>query len=139
MVILSIDYGTKNIGLAVSDETEFISAPLPIHINYGDERAALELAETIKKQRVEKIVLGLPMKKDEQGLEIETQMTKQIKKFAELLAQASGLQPMFWDESFSSSSVESKLRGKKIKASDSIVAAKLLQEYLDYQREFKKQ
>ncbi len=136
MIILGIDYGTKNIGLAVSDETELVAGALPILPNYGDERAVADVVMLIIKQRVGSILLGVPMRRDSEGNELESEMTKKIKSFGKKLAELSGLPVKHWDESFSSASVEKNLRGKKRKASDSLVAEKLLQEFLNYQRGF---
>lgn len=131
MIILGIDYGTKNIGLALSDETELVTVALPIHINRGAERTLTELDELIRAKKVGKILLGVPMTSN------ETAMAKTIKEFGAQLKAVSGLEVVLWDESYSSSNIEKQMRGKIRKKSDSIVAAALLQEYLDFLREVK--
>jgi putative Holliday junction resolvase len=59
--ILAIDFGKKNIGLAVSDETKTIASGLE-GIRYKDKSEVIEkLKRIIKERDVEKIVLGYPI------------------------------------------------------------------------------
>lgn len=132
MVILGIDYGTKNIGLAISDETGLVTGALPILHNSGDEKAINDLIEIIFSHKAEAVLIGAPMR------ETESEMFLKIKKFATILEEKVGLPVRLWDESYSSQTVERNLRGKRRKKSDSLAAQLLLQEYLDYLRETKK-
>ena len=161
MIILGIDFGTKNIGLAVSDETALVAGALPILQNYGLERAVMDVAGICRQRRVERILLGVPMRANNplnlqnddisaadaaagqnsagnvnsEKASTDSKMALEIKQFGEKLAELSGISVVHWDESYSSSMVESKLRGKARKASDSLVAQMLLQQYLDHLRE----
>lgn len=132
MIILGIDYGTKNIGLAISDETGLVAGVLPILHNNDDEKAINNLLEIIFSHKVAAVLMGAPMR------ERETDMFIKIKEFAAKLEARSGLSVKLWDESYSSQTVERNLRGKRRKKSDSLAAQLLLQEYLDYLRETKK-
>ena len=58
MRILGIDYGTKRVGLALSDATATIASPYRVLIN--DETLLNELALIIKEEEIKTIVLGLP-------------------------------------------------------------------------------
>lgn len=133
MVILGIDYGTRNVGLAISDETELVAAALPLLHWTAEkpgarERLFADIAGVVEERKITKIVLGIP------GI-IENQIFKEIKKFGFELEKQLGLVVVYWDESFSSQRVERELRGKKRKSSDSLAAQLLLQEYLDFLRE----
>lgn len=132
MIILAIDYGTKNIGLAVSDETGLVAGVLPILHNSGDVKALNDLVDIVKVQKADSILLGVPMMAN------ESPMARNIRLFGEKLRDLTGLPVKLWDESFSSQSVEKNLRGKAKKRSDSLSAQLILQEYLDYLRETKK-
>jgi len=132
MVILGIDYGTKNVGLAASDETELVAGTLPL-LRWSGEPAArkkllAELAKVVQERKVARIVLGVP------GI-VENKIVKEIRKFGADLESDLGLPVVYWDESFSSQTVERDLRGKKRKESDSLAAQLLLQEYLDFLKE----
>ena len=135
MITLGIDYGTKNIGLAISDETGFVAGVLPILPNYahnGDARAVTEICALCKRSRVEQILLGSPLQNP------NSPMFHEIAKFGAALAEQSALPLKYWDESFSSKTVEASLRGKQRKQSDSLAAQMLLQEYLDFLQETRK-
>lgn len=56
--ILGIDWGEKNIGLAISDELKIIASPLLVLKN--DEKIFENLKKICEKENVEKIIIGLP-------------------------------------------------------------------------------
>ncbi len=60
MRYLGLDYGTKTLGVAISDASGFIATSLKT-ISYTNEQTLLkELDELIKPYEIEKIILGLP-------------------------------------------------------------------------------
>ena len=62
--ILSVDYGEKRIGLAISDPTGIFGQPLET-IDASDPRSAAVYVSTLCRSRgVETIVLGLPRNMD---------------------------------------------------------------------------
>ena len=72
---LSIDYGTKYIGTAISDQTNIISIPY----RTLDKKSLMdEIIEIIEKENIYGIIIGMPYHID--GLESE--MSQQVKKFA---------------------------------------------------------
>jgi putative transcription antitermination factor YqgF len=125
MVHLGIDFGTVNIGLALSDEEGRFAIDLPILKNKED-RVLADLKRICEEKKVELIVLGLP------GLQRDNPITRQIKDFSKLLSEATQLDIKYWDESYTSIWAESGLRGKRKKQSDSKAARIILQEYLDF-------
>lgn len=132
MTILGIDYGKKNIGLAISDEMATFAGALPILNNVNDERSIESIIEIINKSKVDQILLGLPMQNT------ESEICKHIKNFGKNLEEKSNKKVIFWDESYSSKIIQKNLRGKRKKQSDSFSAELILQEYLDYLSENKK-
>ncbi len=60
MRYLGIDYGDKKIGLALGDDEVKVAAPLEVVRNEG-ERTALLVAQLIKRERVDAVVVGVPL------------------------------------------------------------------------------
>lgn len=96
MNILAIDFGTKNIGLAWCDTA--IGVVLPYGQVKGEKGKVKELAELIKKEKIDKVVIGLPV-----GLNgAENENTKRIRAFAEELKNEIDAPVEFANEMFSS-------------------------------------
>ncbi|MBI4049889.1 MAG: Holliday junction resolvase RuvX, partial [Candidatus Doudnabacteria bacterium] len=96
--ILALDYGTKRIGVAISDETKTIAVPKP-YIKAEEKGRILEL---IKDQEVDEILLGLP--KALKGT--ETIMTREVRSFGEWLEQETKLPVRLIDERYSTKGAE---------------------------------
>ena len=60
MAILALDYGTKRIGLAISDETLTLARPLPFVDAIPFVKVVARLKELAKAEKVHLIVVGLP-------------------------------------------------------------------------------
>lgn len=98
MHLLAIDYGTKNIGLA------WVETGLGVVLPYGviKDKNLDELAKLIKKENIDKVIIGLPF-----GLEKkENANTKKIKKFADDLKKLISIPVDFEDERFSSQAAD---------------------------------
>lgn len=79
--ILGIDYGTKSVGIAISDEDAFLAVPLGAIRNHGQSFLVEEIASICHKEDVKKIVLGLPLNEDMS----ETKLAEEVRQFAELV------------------------------------------------------
>jgi len=90
MNILAVDYGKKRIGLAWADTD--INVVLPFGVVSNLE----ELKEVIKKEKIDKIVFGLPLYIDGS----ENKNTKKIKQLACELYEDLKIKVDFFDESF---------------------------------------
>lgn len=131
--VLAIDYGIKRIGLALSDPLQLIASPFKTIPN--DTQLFSELKKIIEEQSVEKIILGFP----EHDKGTSTSIVKELEKFKADLEKQTGLQIIFWDETFTSSiakdrvllSVNKKSKRRDKGLIDSNAAAIILQEYLD--------
>ena len=124
MKYLGIDYGTKRIGVAVSDDTASLAFPLTT-IKTG-EKALPEILELIRKNSVEKVVLG--ESRDFKG-EVNLVM-KKVEQFKKDLEELSGL-PILYQPEFLTSALASR-EGKTPKEKlDASAAALILQSFLD--------
>jgi putative Holliday junction resolvase len=135
-VLLGIDYGTKRVGVAVSDRDQKFSSPLHNHQRQGaqgDTRFFRTLAE---EYRPVGMVIGLPIHLSGD----ESEKSREARKFADWLSSVTGLPYCFQDERFSSFQAEclmsdaaltKKQRKDRI---DKIAAQILLQNFLESRR-----
>ncbi len=137
MRILSLDVGTKNIGMAVCDPLGITAQPLPTIRRKGDLCDDLRhLDDAVRKYQVERIVVGLP--KNMNGTEGPSCLM--AKEFAAAVEQETGLPIVYWDERLTSKMAESAMleadlsRKKRKQEVDSLAAILILQNYLDYLR-----
>lgn len=123
MKTLAIDYGKKNIGMAVSDEIGIIAMKLKGAKVRSDAEAIGKIKQVCKLEGVQQIVLGIVEKGSMRG---------EIEGFALELKELIHLPVIFWNEDFSSIQSE-KGTSKKFKKekSHSESARIILQEYLD--------
>jgi putative holliday junction resolvase len=136
-MILSLDYGKKRIGMALSDETELIAQAISMLPNKGDEKAIEKLKELLAKNPIRLILFGIPYGLDGKP----TQMSKEIEKFAKLVNAELKIEYKLWNETLTSKSALTNLRSSKKQKSknkmliDSESARIILQEYLDQERQ----
>lgn len=130
--LLGIDYGSKRVGLALSDPTHLIASPFETVILKSLRHLFRELKRIIYENDVETVVVGIPYGMKGQ----ETNQTEIVREFAEELRQM-GLQVEEEDERLSSTSAEKALVEQEIKPTlnkelvDQTAAAIILQQYLD--------
>ena len=132
--ILGIDYGSKRMGIAVSDLSCTIATSYKILYRKELEKDLQELASVIREKEIGSIVMGLPLQMN--GLEGE--ITAEVYRFAGVLKERFNLPLLLWDERLSSSAMESFLikevdlsRKKRAKVLDASAAAYILQGALD--------
>jgi len=130
--ILSIDFGLKRVGLALSDPLKIFAYPYKTLNN--DNKFFGELRKLIKEQNVIKIILGFPDSDNKSTNEIRSKILSlkgQIEKL--------DIEVILWDESFTSviagervlQSVTKKEKRRNKGLLDQHSAAIILQEYLD--------
>ncbi|MBU0576764.1 Holliday junction resolvase RuvX [Patescibacteria group bacterium] len=121
--ILAIDYGTKRIGLAISQAN--LAEPLAILSN--NEIIFGKLMQIIQEEKIELILVGMS----------ENQMADKTKKFALELKEQTAIPIQFIDETLSSKRVHQKLASSHMKLKkrqqpiDHYAAAEMLQEWLE--------
>ena len=121
--ILSIDYGRKRIGLAITDEKKKIVFP---YLTLDNNKFALdELKKICAAESVKKIIIGLPIALSSR----RTQQTEETKKFIELLKKRFDIPIIEEDERLTSKMAERSLSSNK----DEIAAMIILQNYLEKQ------
>ena len=136
MNLLGIDFGTKNIGLAINNGTE-IAFPFRTVENSGN--VFDEIKDVCDEEMIDKIILGKPTKMNqrnnisplERGRE-EGVLAGQVKDFAKALKDATGKPVVFEDEILSSVQAEKMMEdysGKYDK--DAIEACVILQSFLE--------
>lgn len=129
---LAIDYGTKRIGLAVTDPLNIFAYPLITLPN--DSKFLERLKKIINEYHIVKIILGYPLK--ESGDESASSLS--VLKFKTELENKIGLQIELIDERYSSSiareriiqSVSSKKKRRDKSLLDKNAAAVVLEDYL---------
>lgn len=136
MRIMGLDFGSKTVGVAVSDSL-LITAQGVETITRKDEnklrRTLARIEELIQEYEVEKIVLGLP--KNMNGTEGER--VALTREFAEKLERRAGVPVIFWDERLTTVAadkvmIEAGIRREQRKEYvDKMAAAFILQGYLD--------
>jgi len=132
---LSLDHGTKKIGLAFSDELEILASPFAVWPQ-EDERTLDRLAHLCKEEGVQALAVGLPRHKD--GAESAT--APAARAFGEALAARTGLPLRFVNEHLSSAEAERLLRERGVKPEkrkamlDAAAAAVILSELLEDRR-----
>ena len=121
MKILSIDYGQKWMGLAISDDERKLAFPYKTLENNSKFFSILN--EIIKKEEVYKIIIGLPLNKKMKP----TAQTTEVENWAEKLITKVEVSLDFENEIFTSKEAE-KSNAKNV---HSAAAAIILQSYLD--------
>ena len=99
MRVLGVDFGPRQIGLAVSDETGFLARPLRSLTVPRVREAPEAVADVAREEEIDAIVVGMPA-----GLEGEENRpeSRRVLRFAKALRAATGLAVHLEDESLSS-------------------------------------
>lgn len=136
MRIMGLDYGSKTVGVAVSDALQITAQGVEIVRRKQENKLRQTLArieELIVEYEVEKIVLGLPKNmNDTVGERAEKSL-----QFQEMLERRTGLPVVMWDERLTTVSADKAMMEAGIRREnrkeyvDSIAAALILQGYLD--------
>ena len=124
MRILGIDYGSKRVGMAVSDETRKVA--LPISVIQNTRELLAEIEKVARDYEAKEIVLGESRNYKGEGNAILLESME----FKEAL-EAKGF-TVHWEAEFMTSIQAERLQGKNDKI-DASAAALILQSYLDRQ------
>jgi putative holliday junction resolvase len=131
--ILAVDLGEKNIGLALSDQTGTLAAPLEVLKHVSGLIDAGLIAQKADEFKVVKIIVGIPVNDGER----DNPQTRHVTKFVDILQSQTTIPIILWDESFSTNqakeirqlmNVPRKSRKGHL---DDLAAAVILQSYLD--------
>lgn len=133
MRALGIDFGTKRVGLAISDPTGTLASPYKTIVRTTRDALFDELVEIIHNEGVQAVVVGLPLSLDGD----DTLTTRQARNFAESLARRIEQPVHLMDERLSSAEAEHELRAagmkrrKKKMALDQQAATIILRSWLE--------
>lgn len=137
MRIIGLDYGSKTVGVAISDPMGLTAQGIETIVRKDENKLRKTYAriETlIREYEVEKIVLGYPKNmNDTEGERVQKTLA-----FKEALERRTGLEVILWDERMSTAAserilMEGRVRRENRKAYiDKMAAVFILQGYLDY-------
>lgn len=136
MRMMGLDYGTKTVGVAVSDPLGITAQAVETIERKSENKLRQTLAriETLAKEyEVETFVLGLPKHMNN---DIGERAVKSME-FGEMLHRRTGIEVIMWDERLTTASAERTLieagvrRENRKQYIDQIAAVFILQSYLD--------
>ena len=124
MKVLALDYGAARTGVAVSDPTGTLARPLRIVERAASEDGLKELAQLVRAEEAERVVVGLPLTlRGERG-----EQAKETERFVEALEAILDVPVERFDERFTTT-----LAGRG-GDEDARAAAHLLTGYLEWSR-----
>ncbi len=136
MRIMGLDFGSKTVGVALSDPLLITAQGLEIIRREEENKLRTtyrRIEEIIKEYDVEKIVLGLPKNMNNtEGIRVELTM-----EFKEALERRTGLTVEMWDERLTTVAADKAMMEAEIRREhrkdyvDMIAATLILQGYLD--------
>jgi len=130
--ILAVDLGTRRIGLALSDPTRSVAAPLDTLIHHERRKDLAAVAALARSHDVGRIIVGWPRNMDGTS----GPAAKQAEAFAEALRRIVSVPVDLWDERLSTVAAERTLRDAGVRRDrrslvrDQIAASLILQGYL---------
>ena len=132
--VLAIDFGTKRMGLAVSDALGITAQGLATleRVRIADDLE--HIRKLVEEYAAERVIVGNPISKTG----AETSMSGQVAAFAEKLRRILACPVELWDERLTSVEANRMLRAsgigieKRRRATDRVAATLLLQSYLDF-------
>lgn len=130
MHLLALDVGTRRIGLATSESGVFAKPYGVLHRKSKKEDFA-RLHRLITELKIERVIVGLPYSLS--GHEEIGPQARQVKRYAEALAEVIPVPVEYFDESYSTADAQAQLfgSGQKKVPIDAAAAAVILQNYLD--------
>jgi putative Holliday junction resolvase len=122
--VLALDYGSARTGVAVSDPTGTIARPLGVVERAGTDAGLQRLAELVREEAAERVVVGLPLTlRGEHGAQ-----ARETDAFVESLRAALDVPVESYDERFTTGLAASV--GSDEAPEDARAAAHLLSSYL---------
>jgi putative holliday junction resolvase len=127
--VVALDFGRARTGVAVSDPTGTLARPLRVVERAGSEAGLAEVAELVRAEGAEHVVVGLPLtlrgQRGEQARETEA--------FVHALQAVVDVPVETFDERFTTTLAERGANGSTAEA-DALAAAHLLSSFLEWRR-----
>lgn len=139
MRIIGLDYGSKTVGVAVSDELLITAQGVEIVRRKSESRLRQTLARIevlITEYEVDRIVLGFPKNMDNS----EGERCEKTREFQAMLERRTGLPVELWDERLTTVAADHAMMEAGIRREnrkeyvDQIAATLILQGYLDHRK-----
>ncbi|MBN2200221.1 MAG: Holliday junction resolvase RuvX [Candidatus Aminicenantes bacterium] len=136
MRILGVDFGDRNVGLALSDTLGLTAQPLMTYRLRGGEEDARFFQDLVKTHDVSKIVIGLPVRLDG----TPGRRSKKTEEFARWLKETLRLPVTFTDERLTTRQAlqamkEQRIRNRERRSVENQISASLiLASYLESRR-----
>lgn len=136
MRVIGLDYGSKTVGVALSDELMLTAQPLTtIHRDRPTKlrRTLAQIEQIIEQYDVDRIVVGWPKKLDNE----EGERCEKTKEFGDMLENRTGLEIIYQDERLTTAQADGVLeqggirKDKRKQYIDKMAASLILQNYLD--------
>jgi putative Holliday junction resolvase len=130
---LGIDPGERRVGLAFSEPGVDVAYPYKTIEHRGLKQAASLIAEEIRVNEIQEVVIGLPLRTDGKRGEA----ARRALELGKLLRELTGIEVVPWDERLTTAAAHRSLdragvRGKRRRrVVDQAAAALILQSYLD--------
>lgn len=132
--MVGIDFGTKRVGVAVSDGTGTLASPRTVIRRSGDEaRDHAEIARIVAEEGAERVVVGLPLSLDGRAGPAARLVQAEVARLAAVL----DVPVEMYDERFTTVTADAVLLQRKLKSVarrrvvDQVAAAVMLQAWLD--------
>lgn len=135
MKVMGLDYGSKTVGVAISDELLITAQPIETIQRDSENKLRRTLArieELVSENHVQKIILGLPLLPDgEAGERAEKTLA-----FKTMLEKRTGLDVILFDERFTTDAAREELKEMGIRPGDrkmfldQLAACHILEAYL---------
>ncbi|MBO4700882.1 MAG: Holliday junction resolvase RuvX [Alphaproteobacteria bacterium] len=105
--LIGIDWGARRTGVAVScADGMIVSARPAISMSkYSHQELVAQIVQIAKDEKVSGIVIGLPLRTDE----TESETTKMVRDFADVLARVTDIPIIFIDETLSSATAQEQM------------------------------
>ena len=136
MRVIGLDYGSKTVGVALSDELMLTAQPLTtIHRDRPTKlrQTLAQIEQIIEQYDVDRIVVGWPKKLDNE----EGERCEKTKEFGDMLENRTGLEIIYQDERLTTAQADGVLeqggirKDKRKQYIDKMAASLTLQNYLD--------
>ena len=131
--VMALDYGTKRIGVAVSDPLGITAQPVGKILRRNIQADLKEIQERVREYNVRVLVVGLPRRTDG----TEGPEAKAVRDFIEKLGKVLDIEIDTWDEWFTTREAQRVLidagvrRERRKEAVDSMAASLILQGWME--------
>ena len=126
MIVLGIDFGRRRVGLARASLDGRLATPWKVLHVRGREDALAQLVSLLRRERFDRVVMGLPRNADGS----EGSPARRMRRLARVLSLRTGVTVVLHDEYASTIEAAERIGARDVPL-DAAAAAVILQEYLD--------